>query len=652
MARKRGARSKPHKQSRTTASKPVKNPLVSSTRRQNVVLVSVFLSLAVVVVFGQAVNFDFVSLDDPDYVIENPAVNQGLSKASVRWAFTSVHASNWHPLTWISHMVDCELFGLDPGGHHAINVLFHLLATLLLFIALKRLTDCLWPSALVATLFAIHPLRAESVAWVAERKDVLSGFFAMAVLLLWLGYVKRPSWSRYLSVAVALALGLLSKAMLVTLPFVLLLLDVWPLGRMSRAAKQPDAPGPADFRSVWWIIAEKLPFVALAIGSALTTVLAQRQALSSLQHFTFADRVANALTSWVAYIWMSLLPTSLAMFYPHPSAGIPLWQVVLAGLVIVAVSVVVIRQIRIRPFLAVGWFWYLGTLVPVIGLLQVGSQAMADRYTYIPQIGLWIMVAWGLREAFERLPQWKTQMTAGVGLVIVLAMVLATLQVNTWRSSEALYRHALANTEDNWMAHANLAEVLILSERFDEGATHAAKAVDINPDNHIAALLLGNAMIGLQRPSDAVDAYLLAHNLRPDFLPAVDNLGKAYRNLGDTAHAIQYLREALILDPMSVSIRVGLGNQLIYAGDYEAAAEVLCSPEFENVSDDALHFNCGLALAHLDRSEAALVRLQKAAEINPREPTFWTTIATVLDRLGRAEEAQKAAQQARRYGRR
>lgn len=642
MARKRSSR----KQSRPQPQKATANTEASAPKRHLPLQLTILLVFAVVLVFGQTANFGFVSLDDPDYVTENPAVNQGLSMASIGWAFSAVHASNWHPLTWLSHMVDCELFGLDPSGHHVINVMLHAAAAVLLFLALRSLTHTVWPSVLVALLFAIHPLRAESVAWIAERKDVLSGFMAMAVLLMWSKYVRRPSPARYIATAILLSLGLLSKSMLVTLPFVLLLLDFWPCRRIPLSARQDEsAPDSASLTPVQLIV-EKLPLIALAGASGVVTVLAQRGAIGGLEQLQFSYRVQNAIVSWASYAWKTVLPTSLAAFYPHPVSGVPLWQVALSALFLVSVSVLVIRQIRIRPYLAAGWFWFIGTLVPVIGLLQVGSQAMADRYTYLPQIGLWIMLAWGLRDLVAKAPAWRTRVVAGVVIVILVLMIVAWNQVGSWRSSEVLYRHALTHTQHNWLAHANLAEVLVLSGRHEEGAQHARASFDLNPENHVSALLLGNAMISLDRPGEAVNAFQEAYRLRPDLLETAFNLGNAYRTVGESDSAIEYLEIALENDQASRPARKALGLELLRNGEFGRAAEVLCSASVSATIDETISFNCGLALARLSRDSEAIPRFQRAVALAPRDPVFWSTLATVLNRSGRTEEARRAAHNA------
>ncbi len=597
-------------------------------------LVAVGLVAAVLVVFAQTATFEFVSYDDPLYLTENPAVRDGLTADSVRWAFTTFHATNWHPLTWLSHLVDVELYGFAPAGHHLTNVALHAAGAVLLFLAFARMTGQRWPRALVAVLFAVHPLRAESVAWVAERKDVLSTFFAAAVLLAWAGYVARPTLRRYLLVAALFALGLLAKPMLVTLPCVLLLLDVWPLRRLPVA--------PLDGTRAGRLVAEKLPLVVMAAASSAVTVLAQRDALGSLVELPLAARLGNALVAWVAYVGTSIAPIGLAVFYPHPVGGRPLWQPALAGLLLLAVTATVLLQLRRRPYLAVGWLWFAGSLVPVIGLVQVGSQAMADRYSYLPQVGLWLLLAWGLAELVERRPALTRAVVAGSLAALVVLMVAAWRQTATWSSSVTLYQRALACTTANWVAHANLAEVLLAAGRAEEGAEHARAALAINPQSPVAAALVGDAALRLDRPAEAVTAYRAARDLGAGGAVAAYRLGTAYRALGDRRETVAAYHAALALDPGFVPARTNLGVELLFARQSDEAAAVLCDPTAAAAADPLLHFNCGLALASLERLAEAAPRLRRATELNPAHAPSWRALAVVLDRLGRAGEAREA----------
>ena len=350
------------------------------------------LVISILCIYWQVRHFSFVNYDDPQYVTANYAVQAGLAFENIRWAFTAVHANNWHPLTWLSHMLDCQIYGLDPGRHHLTNVLFHILNTLLLFLVFKKMTGALWKSAFVAALFALHPLHVESVVWVAERKDVLSTFFFMLTLWSYTRYVERTNLYNYLMVLLFFMLGLMTKPMLVTLPFVFLLLDYWPLQRFCFGSS--DSNGQRSF--YWGLVWEKMPLFILSSASSVVTYLVQKSsgAVNSLAAIPFHVRIANALLSYVSYIEKMLWPEHLAVLYPYPNVILP-WKIVCAGLLLMMISVFIFRRLRSKPYLAVGWLWYLGTLVPVIGIVQVGAQAMADRYTYVPLIGIFFIAAWG-----------------------------------------------------------------------------------------------------------------------------------------------------------------------------------------------------------------------------------------------------------------
>src|SRR6266581_139950 len=398
-------------------------------------------------VFGQTLRHDFVNYDDPRYVYQNTRITSGLSIAGIGWAFAHIHSENWHPLTTISHMLDCQLYGLKAGWHHFSNVLLHAIASILLFFALQRMTGAFWRSAFVAAVFAIHPLRIESVAWIAERKDVLSGVFFMLTLLAYLYYERLPRTGRYLLVVFVFACGLMSKPMLVTLPFVLLLLDYWPLDRIK---------GQVSKR-----VLEKIPLIALSAISSVATLVAQKGAVGYTEELPVLERINNALVSYVLYIWQMLWPVNLAVFYPHPENRLPLWQISLSLLLLLCITAVAIALRKQRPYLITGWLWYLGALVPVIGLVQVGWQGRADRYTYLPQIGLYIAVTWALTDLTT---SWRHQRTIlGVAALLTIGLLSwgACVQTWYWRDSETLFKHTLAVTTKNDVAENNLGIVFL-----------------------------------------------------------------------------------------------------------------------------------------------------------------------------------------------
>ena len=403
-----------------------------------------FLLLAVAAVFGQTVTYEFVNFDDPDYVYRNARMTQGLTFDGIAWAMTTNCCTNWHPLTWLSHMLDCQIYGPCAGGHHLTSVLLHAITAVLLFLVLRRMTSDLWPSAFVAAVFAVHPLHVESVAWVTERKDVLSGLFFVLTLAAYLAYVRRPfSLPRYLAVAAMFALGLMAKPMLVTLPFVLLLLDYWPLGRFTNCLDKPLAA--SHVTPVSRLVTEKIPLLLLTLASCAATVWAQEQSIVDTEELRFSARIANALVSYVGYIGESFCPINLAVYYPHPQAGLPMWEPIAAMLLLAGVTAAVVMRRRKNPYLLVGWLWYLGMLVPVIGLTQVGLQAMADRYMYLPQIGLVIGLTWGAERLVRSWPRRAWVCGATASLVIVELAVCAAQQTTYWRDSESLWerRHRM-----------------------------------------------------------------------------------------------------------------------------------------------------------------------------------------------------------------
>jgi len=528
--------------------------------------------LAVLPYLLGGVSSSFIAMDDGDYVYDNPRVREGLTLTGVRWALTSFHASNWHPLTWISHMADVSLFGLDARGHHLSSVLIHALAAAALCVALYRMTGALGRSAFVAALFGVHPLHVESVAWVAERKDVLAGLLFALVLLAYERYARRPGPGRYLAVAVLLALGLAAKPMLVTLPFVLLLLDTWPLGRSPRAAVAGTAATPA----ISWrrLLAEKLPLLALCAGAAGLTLIAQRAggALTALQPRALPIRLANALVSCAAYLGAALWPSGLAVYYPYP-VSLPHPAVIAAALLtLAALSWAAWSGRRRRPCLATGWLWYLGMLVPVLGIVQVGGQARADRYTYLPLVGAFLMLAWWVPAA-SPLRRWTPRQRAiGAAAALLVLAGMSVAQVRRWRDSETLFRHTLAVTTDNWLIHNNLGAVLLAQDRLDEAAEQFRISLLLNPkpENHNN---LGMVLFRSRQLLPAIEQYRLSLRLRPDYASARHNLGLALAALGRTSEAVEHFREALRLSPGFFEAALALGRASEELGRTAEAAD-------------------------------------------------------------------------------
>jgi tetratricopeptide (TPR) repeat protein len=566
----------------------------------------------------------FIHLDDDVYVTANPQVTSGLTLTGAVWAFTSTHAANWHPLTWLSHMLDCQLYGLNPAGHHASSVLLHLSTVLLLFIVFQRMTGTLWQSGFVAALFALHPLHVESVAWVAERKDVLSTLFWVLTMGAYARYAEgraagqsaasrergvRGKRGSYLLVLLFFALGLMSKPTLVTLPFVLLLLDYWPLGRMGRTINK-DRLRP--------LVLEKLPLFMLSAVSSAVTFLVQRSggAVGLLELLPLEQRIANALVSYVAYIGKMLWPWHLAVYYPYDE-NLPLWQVVGAALLLLAITAAVVRFGRKRPYLRVGWFWYLGTLVPMIGLVQVGGQAMADRYTYVPMIGLFVMIAMAVPEVLNRWRCRKKVMALSAGIILVALLAVGRSQASLWRNSIRLFDHSLAAASDNYLIRNNLGNALERMGRVDEAIGHYRESLRIAPGNAEVYFNLANAISRKGKAHEAIALYAEALRLRPDYAEAHNNLGSELDRLGQIADAMAHYREAVRLKPDYVEAVSNVGVALAKQGQ---AAEAL--PYFEKAIridpryEKAYH-NRGVALFDQGRVREAIASYDQAVRINP-----------------------------------
>jgi tetratricopeptide (TPR) repeat protein len=529
-------------------------------------LAAIYLALTILtwIVFGQTLGHPFVQYDDQNYVYENPEVTAGLTGHGLVTAFTGVHARNWHPLTTISHMLDCQLFGLNPAGHHFSSVLFHTLAALLLFTVLRAMTGALWRSAFVAAVFAIHPLRAESVAWVAERKDVLSAVFFMLTLGAYVHYARQPSVRRYLVIVLFFALGLMAKPMLVTLPLLLVLLDYWPLARNPKKVSE------------WWkSIAEKTPFFILSLLAAIATLIAQRTTVNYSEELPVMWRIGNALLSYVTYIAQMIWPAKLAVFYPLAADRLSPWKVGLAVLLLGGITALAFLWRKKRPYLLVGWLWYLVALSPVIGFIQVGLQGRADRYSYLPQIGLYIALTWAL--AYWSLRSNRRRVIfGGAAAVIIGALALAArIQTSYWSSTESLWQHALQVTTDNDVAHHNVAALLLERGQVDEAISHYEKALELRPDNrethyHLSVALLhtslGNALTRKGRLDEALVHYRKAVELRDDFADAHTNLASLLARKGETAEAIAHYEKAIAIPPEDAPSHIRLAKLLLQLG--------------------------------------------------------------------------------------
>lgn len=567
--------------------------------------------------FVQVTQHDFVAFDDYAYVLENVQVQAGLTLASVRWAFQSTTVSNWHPITWLSHMLDWTLYADNAGGHHLTSLLLHCGNTILLFLTLHRLTGALGRSAFVAALFAIHPLHVESVAWVAERKDVLSTWWWLLTLWLYERYTAAPGWGRHGLVGGSLALGLMTKPMLVTLPCVLLLLDYWPLGRLQTG-------GATATRGLvgWRLVREKLPWFGLAALSSWITVLVQQQggALRALRgDFTLLNRLANASVAYVTYLEKMVWPQHLAVFYPHPGQ-LPLWQWGGAVGVLVGLSVLLLWAGRTRPYLTVGWLWFLGTLVPVIGLVQVGAQGWADRYTYVPLIGLFLALSWGLSDLGVRWC-WRPWILPVLGGGVLGALLLVTWrQVGYWRNTLTLFEHALAVTEHNDVAHLHVGIVLANQGQTTEAIAHYKAALAIVPGDPEVHMNLGIVLDQLGRSAEAIAQYRQALQGNPYSEQTYLNLSNAYAKQGQADEAIAHLYTALRIKPTYWRAHHHLGWLLLNQGKREKALEHYLEAVRLNPYSLDFRLQIGMVLLRGKFFDEAIRQCQEAVRLAPTLP--------------------------------
>jgi tetratricopeptide (TPR) repeat protein len=632
--------------------------------RRNV-LICVFLAGITLALYWSLTGHDFVSYDDSIYISENPHVNTGLSWPNVGWAFSTGYAGNWHPLTWISHMVDVQCFGLRPGWHHFVNLLFHSANSALLFLVLIRMTGATWRSAFVAALFGWHPQHVESVAWASERKDVLSAFFFMLTLLAYAKWVRNkfenrkptsfvksstevkkpetnskkesPSHSAFFYVLALLcfALGLLSKPMLVTVPFLLLLLDFWPLGRVSGIECRGDGhmevrSSKFEVRNIFYLFVEKLPFFALTIASSIATFMAQKGggAVVSLKVLTFTERLENAIVAYAMYLVRMFWPAKLSILYPL-HADVPLGAVFASIIALVLVTAWTLRRIRSSPHLAVGWFWYLGMLVPVIGLVQVGMQQMADRYTYLPLIGVFIMITWSV-------PTWaaseqRAKILAAAAISVLVACVFITSrQLSYWQNSETLFGRAAKVTARNYVAFSNHGQALFKQGRIEEAIGEYEKAIDLDSTLDAARLGLGEALMQQGKFDDAVAQFAKVLELNPENSAARLQLGVLRGRQGKYEEAVAAFLEVLRRDPSNLAAHNNLGNVLTLQGKQEEAVKhfekaVQISPDHAST-----HNNLALAYKKLGRTGDAIAEYREAIRLNPNQTEAINNLAWTL----------------------
>ncbi|MFA5252340.1 MAG: tetratricopeptide repeat protein, partial [Phycisphaerae bacterium] len=585
------------------------------------------LILITAAVFYQVCTYDFINFDDTHYVYENPNIQNGITPQAIKWAFTTGYASNWHPLTWLSHMLDWQLFGSKTGGHHLTNLIFHIANTLLLFIVLKQMTQRLWPSAFVAALFALHPLHVESVSWVAERKDVLSTFFWMLTMWAYVRFVRRPKIANYLLIIAFFALGLMSKPMLVTLPFVLLLLDYWPLDRLS--LKQVKS---GSKYSLSYLLIEKVPLFLMVAASSVVTFIVQRKggALEAGENYSFIIRLANAFISYVQYIIKTIFPADLTVLYPHPGQNVSIRYAVISAIFLLVVTILILRFAKEHRYAAVGWFWYLGTLVPVIGLIQVGIQARADRYTYIPLTGLFIIIAWGMPDLLAKWRYKKIGLTLSAMLVVLALSTCTYFQVRYWQNSLTLFQHALDVTEDNYVAHFCVAGPLREQGKLDETIYHCSEAVRIKPDYDKALNCLGITLFEAGRVDEAIPCYKKALEINPSFFNVNIGLALAFAAKGDFAEAVRNYKIALE--------KVDTSSELLKLGRFEEAIAGYRKIVSANPSNPDVLNELGYALARAGKFDEAAKCFYESLRLDPNYAQSHYYLGQVLVQSGKIDE--------------
>lgn len=571
------------------------SPLLSGEANKLIkVAIFIFLAVATFTIYSNVQNHEFLNYDDYKYIKENLKIKSGLSSESISWAFTTFYASNWFPITWLSHTLDYQLYGLNPKGHHLTNLYFHIANVLILFIVLLRMTGKLWRCAFVASIFALHPLNVESVAWVAERKNVLSTLFWFLTMWAYVRYAQTKNLKTYYLVILFFTLGLMSKPMLVTLPFVLLLLDYWPLGRLK--LEQGGSNNEVSAKSKYHVkseflklMLEKVPLFALTAGSCILTFFSQQGegAVINVNSLSLSTRITNAMVSYVEYLKKMIWPNELAVFYPHPESTLATWKWVVCFVVLVTITTISIRFIKKAPYFAVGWFWYLGTLIPVIGIVQVGEQAMADRYAYVPLIGIFIIVAWGVPDFLEKWPFKERVLSISTAILISVLMVITWTQVSLWKNSISVFKHAF----------------------------RVANKKSYN--SYLINYHLGNAFLDKRKTGEAISHYKMAIKHKPDFAAAYDNIGTILSSVGENEEAISHYRMALKFKPDSPTTHYNLGNALSSKRKWEEAIShyktaIKHKPDFAEA-----HHNFGNALFQKGKVKEAIDRYRETLKLKP-----------------------------------
>lgn len=604
-------------------------------RQNSELIVFTVLTALVIFIYGQTVGFGFINLDDNLYVYENPYVLNGLNWIDIKWAFTQFHSANWHPLTWLSHQLDITLFGLNAGAQHATNIIFHLINSILAFVVFQKYTKSFWKSAVVAALFAVHPMHIESVAWISERKDVLSTMFWFLTMWAYLGYVEKgKNRNNYLLTLLLFALGLMAKPMLVTLPFILLLLDFWSLERLKTVK---------DLKP---LLIEKIPFFALSAISSYITILAQRSsgAIQSLEFLPFQTRLFNAIISYTVYVISLFYPFGQSVWYPY-DVNFPVWKIFGSLVLLIAITAICIWQIKERKYLLFGWLWFLGTLVPVIGLVQVGAQPLADRYTYIPYFGLFIMLVWGFDELFGYLKLNRNSALSFAGLMLMIFTVLSFLQTSFWKNDETLYARSLASTKGNYLILQNYCHHLMLKDRLDEAEKLCRESIEARPDYAEAINTLGIIQFKRGRFAEAAESFRKTLEIKPGYIDIYFNYSNALSLSGKPVEAEEQLKKASLYKPPTNNSPVWIEalNNLAFSyaqtEKFENAAE-----NYSRILDIApdrtdVRANYALMLFKSKQLDEAQNQIEEAISQNPNLPESYNNYGLILLEKNEKEKA-------------
>jgi tetratricopeptide (TPR) repeat protein len=613
---------------------------MSQRNTQLIIILSLIVCTAFV--YWNVDKCDFVSIDDHQYVSKNPHITSGLTVRNIAWAFTSLEAANWHPLTWMSHQLDCTLYGIRPAGHHLTNLLLHLINTVLLFVALRLLTGSMWRSAFVAALFGVHPLHVESVAWIAERKDVLSTMFMFASLIFYARYARLRKPGYYGGSLVCFALGLCAKPMIVTLPFLMMVLDVWPLRRTCFSQSRADASSMPSVK-IGTLVLEKLPFLALSAASCAVTVVAQRtgEAIVKTAELPFAHRLANAATAYAAYIEKTFRPSHLAFFYPIPRHVSPAPTCIACALLL-AISVCAVVLRGKRPYFLAGWLWFLGTLVPAIGIVQVGSQAMADRYSYVPIIGLFIAATWLLGDIASVGRLARTALCAVCVSLVCATALQARVECGFWKNDYTLANRALQVTKDNFLAYGIKGNFLLDSLHYDEALDCFRTSIALRPTQTSPRVNIGLILLRQGRPHEAIDAFTSVFALDSNNTLAYLDCGNAYGMIGDTKLAIKCYQRAVALDPLFSSALHNLGVTYASLGNYPECRVCLKKAAAINHQDPEIFFALGKCCLLDSVPVEAIVWLRKSIALAPRRADTYRQLAGAFEACGQKDSARVA----------